>query len=165
VLPPEDRSLYRLLDRLRKLIPMAAAKDSRPLHEHKATVSQALPVCKPLSEHRSSCDWPNVPGRPTSVVGRGRSQRKEVGAIRLSFLCREALATDFWCSTSTCFWWCLSPNGQSRSWSVRSNLPSGHAMAGGAATGVQGDAGGQGASGGQARGAEVAGDRLPWGKR
>ena len=52
VLPPENRSLKRLAKRLRKRIPMVTAKDSRRFHELRATVSQALAVCRFLSRHR-----------------------------------------------------------------------------------------------------------------
>ena len=47
VLPPEDRSLDRLAKRLRKLIPVVAAKDSWRLHELSAVASQAF-ACRPF---------------------------------------------------------------------------------------------------------------------
>jgi hypothetical protein len=78
VLPPEDRSRYRLAERIRKLMPMVTAKDSRRFHECRASVGQARAACSPLSGHRSSCNRPQIAGRPTSVVGRGLSQGNEV---------------------------------------------------------------------------------------
>jgi hypothetical protein len=74
VLPPEGRLLYRLAERLRKLIPVVAAEDSRRLRELSAVASQTFAACRVLSEHLSSCNSPRVSGRPTSVVGRGLSQ-------------------------------------------------------------------------------------------
>jgi hypothetical protein len=52
VLPPEDRSLTRLAERLWKLIPVVAAKDGRRFHKLRAAASQALAACRPSSRHR-----------------------------------------------------------------------------------------------------------------
>ena len=52
VLPPEDRYLYRLAERLWKLIQVVMAKDSWRFHEHSAAASQALSACRPSSRHR-----------------------------------------------------------------------------------------------------------------
>src|SRR5215469_2225633 len=82
VLPPEGRSLNRLAQRLWKVIPVVAAKDNRRLRELSAVASQTLAACRVLSEHRSSCDAPGVSGRPTSVVGRGLSQRRASPALQ-----------------------------------------------------------------------------------
>ena len=79
VLPPEGRPLYRLAERLWKVIPMVAAKDSWRLRELSAVASQAFGACRLLSEHRSSCDTPGVSGRPTFVVGRGISKERGLG--------------------------------------------------------------------------------------
>src|SRR5262249_6708165 len=84
VLLPEDRYLYRLAERLRKLVPMVTAKDSWRFHELRATVSQALAACRPLSSHRlpgaaaaRSCakTRPSQPGTPTGVFRRTRTRK------------------------------------------------------------------------------------------
>jgi hypothetical protein len=61
VRPPEDCSLNRLAERLRKLIPMVTAKDSRRFHELRAAVSQALAACGPSSRHRLLGEYSRVP--------------------------------------------------------------------------------------------------------
>ena len=58
VLPPEDGYPYRLAELLRKLIPMVAAKGSWRFDELRAAVSETLPPCRRLSEHRLSCNRP-----------------------------------------------------------------------------------------------------------
>ena len=83
MLPPEDRSLYRLAERLRKLIPVVAAKDSWRFHEPRAAGSQTLAASRLSSRHRllgtpaaPSCakTRPSQSGRPKSL-GRTRARR------------------------------------------------------------------------------------------
>ena len=94
---PQDRSLDRLAKRLRKLIPVVAAKDSQRFHELRATISQALAPCRPLSRHRlpgtvpvHSCakTAPSQPGRRTGFSGRTRTRsRWRLKAVDWGYSC------------------------------------------------------------------------------
>jgi hypothetical protein len=106
VLPPDGRSLYRLAERLRKVIPMVAAKDSWRLQGPSAVASQAFTVCRALSQHRSSA----ISGRcRKDDVSRPRSHASGVafGALQgalhtvLSLLHSRAARLEPFCSPPT----------------------------------------------------------------
>ena len=80
LLPPEGRSLYRLAEHLRKLIPMIAANDIRRFPEHKATrvaLFEAAHVMLTRSKH-----WSKLKAWAVAVAKRRGAKRAKVALAR-----------------------------------------------------------------------------------